>query len=132
MNDRISLRHTASFLGGYALVFIAYDLKTNKEFALKVNITSQTSRASLLLLLLLLLSLQRLFAADDSAKKAIAQEIAFLVSRFVADHPRLMSCLLLAKIEWSSSHRSLHRCSIHSRSYVTKNRVSTRDRILFR
>jgi len=41
--------------GGYALVFIAYDLKTNKEYALK-----------------------RLFAADDSAKKAIAQEIAFL------------------------------------------------------
>ncbi|CAF2790523.1 unnamed protein product [Rotaria sp. Silwood2] len=41
--------------GGYALVFIAYDVKTNKEYALK-----------------------RLFAADDSAKKAIAQEISFL------------------------------------------------------
>jgi hypothetical protein len=26
-------------LGGYALVFIAYDVKTNKEYALKVNRT---------------------------------------------------------------------------------------------
>ncbi|CAF0853451.1 unnamed protein product [Adineta steineri] len=41
--------------GGYALVFIAYDVKTNKEYALK-----------------------RLYAADDSAKKVIAQEITFL------------------------------------------------------
>lgn len=26
-----------SYLGGYALVFIAYDVKTNKEYALKVK-----------------------------------------------------------------------------------------------
>ncbi|CAF3580279.1 unnamed protein product [Rotaria sp. Silwood1] len=51
--------------GGYALVFIAYDVKTNKEYALK-----------------------RLFAADDSAKKAIAQEISFLVYTLLQVDPR--------------------------------------------
>jgi len=57
--------------GGYALVFIAYDVKTNKEYALKVK--------EILFFLYSAFFSQRLFAADDNAKKAIAQEISFLV-----------------------------------------------------
>ncbi len=61
------------FSGGYALVFIAYDVKTNKEYALKVEKLKIFHRFFYSILF------QRLFAADDSAKKAIAQEISFLV-----------------------------------------------------
>ena len=61
--------------GGYALVFLAYDLKTNKEYALK-----------------------RLFAADDSAKKVISQEIAFLVSVPSLFVPPLSSLLFQQKL----------------------------------
>ncbi|CAF1107828.1 unnamed protein product [Adineta ricciae] len=57
--------------GGYALVFIAYDVKTNKEYALK-----------------------RLFAADDSARKAIAQEISFLQK--LNGHPHIVPYIAAA------------------------------------
>lgn len=67
--------------GGYALVFIAYDLKTNKEYALK-----------------------RLFAADDSAKKAIAQEISFLQK--LNGHPHIVPYIAAASNQDATLRRT--------------------------
>lgn len=62
------------------MVFIAYDMKTNKEYALKVTRSKIFSFLEKISFVFFSFKFQRLFAADDSAKKAIAQEIAFLVS----------------------------------------------------
>ncbi|CAF3719474.1 unnamed protein product [Rotaria magnacalcarata] len=67
--------------GGYALVFIAYDVKTNKEYALK-----------------------RLFAADDSAKKAIAQEISFLQK--LNGHPNIVPYIAAASNQDTTLRRT--------------------------
>ncbi|CAF0801102.1 unnamed protein product [Didymodactylos carnosus] len=67
--------------GGYALVFLAYDIKTNKEYALK-----------------------RLFAADDAANKVIAQEIAFLQK--LKGHPNIVGYVAAASNQDTTLRRT--------------------------
>lgn len=107
----------AGFLGGYALVFLAYDVKTNKEYALKVNPSQSLSNPHRLLF-------QRLFAADDSAKKVISQEIAFLVSPSFSTLSSFFTVIRLAKAQWSRSYRSVHRCSVDTRHHAASNGIS--------
>lgn len=87
------------FLGGFAVVFVAQDISTGKEYALKVILFHSLSE-------IINNNFQRLLAADDEAKNNIIKEISIL--KKVCGHPNIIQYLSASYIDKSQTQHGQH------------------------